>query len=360
MAKPGVDPADSELAPLPTQPRIPMPRQRGGMSMPMPGAGDSAANPGQHRASQPMPGMDMGPRSPAMGPATMIPPAMLPPAHRRLAPSSTGYTLPQLIDMALGCNPTLAQAIALVNASQAKSLQAGLMPNPLIGYVSEQMGAGGGPGETQGAFLEQEVFRGGKLRLSRAKYRQEAVQAEMQVEAQRLRITSAVRIRYFEVLAAQQHIEIERELLANHEELQKTTREMANVGQANRPDVLQAQVAAQRQRVKLRAAENRFKKTWEALRSVVGAPDLPISGVVGALEADLPPLSWPEALRHLLEHSPQLKVARAEVLRDEITVQRERVQPIPNAFLRVETGYNWEVNLTTVGVQYGWNFPILN
>ena len=50
----------------------------------------------------------------------------------------------------------------------------------------------------------------------------------------------------------------------------------------------------------------------------------------------------------------------AEVVRDEITVQRERVQPIPNAFLRVETGYNWEINLTTVGVQYGWNFPIFN
>ena len=39
---------------------------------------------------------------------------------------------------------------------------------------------------------------------------------------------------------------------------------------------------------------------------------------------------------------------------------REQAQPIPNAFLRVETGYNWEVNLTTVGVQYGWNFPIWN
>src|SRR5262249_43988107 len=58
--------------------------------------------------------------------------------------------------------------------------------------------------------------------------------------------------------------------------------------------------------------------------------------------------------------SPQIQVARAEVLRDEIMVQRERVQPIPNAFLRVETGYNWEVNLTTVGVQYGWNFPVFN
>jgi len=289
----------------------------------------------------------------------MKPPGMLPPHLTRLAPATTGFTLDQLIAMALACNPTLVQALAQVDASRAKSLQAGLLPNPVIGYVSEQIGASG-PGETQGGFIEQEIFRGGKLRLSRAKYRQEAVQAEMQVEAQRLRIINDVRIKYYEVLAAQQYLVVARELLANHEELLQTTREMANVGQANRTDVLSVQVAFQRARVKLRGAENRFKKDWQALVAVVGSPDLPVSGVAGDLEQDLPALSWHQALRLILEHSPQLKVARAEVLRDEITVQRERVQPIPNAFLRVETGYNWEVNLTTVGVQYGWNFPILN
>jgi outer membrane protein, heavy metal efflux system len=182
----------------------------------------------------------------------------------------------------------------------------------------------------------------------------------MQVEAQKLRIVNGVRIKYFEVLAAQHHITVERELLANHDEMVRTMREKANVGQANRADVLQAQVAQQRQRVQFRAAENRFKKNWEGLAAMVGAPELSVAGVAGDLEQDLPEIDWRTALRHIFEHSPQLKVARAEVLRDEITVQRERVQPIPNAFLRVESGYNWEVNLTTVGVQYGWNFPILN
>jgi cobalt-zinc-cadmium efflux system outer membrane protein len=203
-------------------------------------------------------------------------------------------------------------------------------------------------------------MRGGKLRLSRAKYRQEAVQAEMQVQAQQMRIINGVRMKYYAVLAAQQLVEVERELLQNHEELVRTTREMANVGQANRPDVLQAQVAFQRQRVALRAAENRLRKSWEGLVTTVGAPQLAFASVAGDLEQDLPPLGWDEALRQILEHSPELRVARAEVLRDEITVERERVQPIPNGFLRVETGYNWEVNLTTVGVQYGWNFPVFN
>ena len=104
-----------------------------------------------------MNGMDMSPGTPAMGPSAMIPPAMVPPGRTRLIPSTTGFTLSQLVTIALGSNPTLIQAQAQAEAPQAKSLQAGLMPNPVIGYVSEQIGAGGGPGETQGAFLDQEV-----------------------------------------------------------------------------------------------------------------------------------------------------------------------------------------------------------
>src|SRR5262249_22772618 len=65
-------------------------------------------------------------------------------------------------------------------------------------------------------------------------------------------------------------------------------------------------------------------------------------------------------LNQILQFCPELQVARAEVVRDEITVQRERVQPIPNMFARVENGYNFEVNLVTTGVQIGWNFPVWN
>jgi cobalt-zinc-cadmium efflux system outer membrane protein len=307
-----------------------------------------------------MGGMDMSPDSAGMPASGRI----------RLPASTSGLTLDQLELMALQCNPTLVQAQAQVDASMSKSFQAGLMPNPVAGYVSEQIGAGGspgpngsrtlGPGETQGGFIEQEIMRGGKLRLSRAKYRQEAAQAELQVLAQRMRIVNGVRMKYYDVLAAQKLVEIERELLENHEELVRTTREMANVGQANRPDLLQSQVLAQRQRIALRTAENRLQKGWQGLVATVAAPQLPFSGVAGDIEEDFPPVDFEGALRRIIQESPQLQVARAEVVRDEITVRRERVQPIPNAFLRVETGYNWEVNLTTVGVQYGWNFPVFN
>jgi hypothetical protein len=51
--------------------------------------------------------------------------------------------------------------------------------------------------------------------------------------------------------------------------------------------VLQAQVAVQRQRVKVRSAENRFKKNWEGLVAMVSSPNLSVSGVAGDLEHDI-------------------------------------------------------------------------
>jgi cobalt-zinc-cadmium efflux system outer membrane protein len=316
----------------------------GGMPMPLP-AGDRPV---------PMPG---GGR-PMSLPTPPEPRPSSPTAPVTAAPL---MTLADLEAIALRSNPTLVQAQAQVDASLSKSFQAGLPPNPVAGYVSEQMGTGTASlGETQGWFVEQEIMRGGKLRLSRAKYRQEAAQARLQVQAQQLRVLNGVRDRYYEVLAARRLLAVVQELLGNYEEMVRTTGELVNLGQANRPDLLQARVGAQRQRVRLRAAENRLSRSWVDLTTALGCPDLPPAPLPDNLETDGPPLDWDESLRQILQFSPEIQVARAEVLRDEITVQRERVQPVPNMFARVENGYNFEVNLVTTGVQVGWNLPVWN
>src|SRR5262249_51067594 len=122
-------------------------------------------------------------------------------------------TLVELESIALRGNPTLVQARAQIDASMAKSFQAGPVPNPVLGYTTDQIGAQGTPGETQGAFIEQEIVRGNKLRLSRAKYRQEAVEADLQARAQQLRVLNGVRARYFDVLAAHRYLAIQKDLL---------------------------------------------------------------------------------------------------------------------------------------------------
>jgi cobalt-zinc-cadmium efflux system outer membrane protein len=273
---------------------------------------------------------------------------------------ATALGLAELEQLALQRNPTLAQAAAAIASSKGKALQAGLYPNPTIGYQGDQMGAQGTAGELQGGYVQQTIITAGKLRLSRAKYNQEVCEAEIQALAQQLRVLNGVRLRFYEILAVQRMVEIRSRLLQNAEESLRTYREMHNAGQANRADVLLAEVEAQRARIHLHAEENRYRASWENLIAVLGAPELPLTPLLGQLEADCPPLEWESSLAHLLQDSPELQFAQAHVVHDQITVQREKVEPIPNVNLQAYTGRNFETLNTVAGVVVGVEVPLWN
>ncbi len=254
-----------------------------------------------------------------------------------------GMNLAELQKIALQRNPTLAQAAAQIQASQGKALEAGLYPNPTLNYLGDLIGVQGMAGEFQGGILQQTIITAGKLRLSRAKFKQEAYEAELLATAQQLRVLNGIQTAFYEVLAAQQDIEIRRELAENAEKAVKATEEMVNVGQANPPDLLQAQVDARQTQVAVGNSETRFRRAWEHLITLVGAPELPPQLLLGALEPDGPPLDWECSLRRLLEESPVLQAARAEVVRDQIMVKRESVQWVPNITLSGGAGYDSQI-----------------
>ena len=245
-----------------------------------------------------------------------------------------------------------------------------------MGYQSEQIGAFGpdrissggiisrgspSPGETQGGFVQQQFVTGGKLKLSRAKYAEEATAAQFQADAQRLRVLNGVRTRYFEVVAAERLIAINRELSRLNDDAVTTTEQLVNVGQANEPDLLQAKVEARRARVALRNAENRYRGGWENLIALVGAPELrptPLDGA--ALDAPGAPLDFDSTLANLLKCSPEILAALADIRRSQFTVRRERAEPIPNVTVQAVVGRNYEINTTTAGVQASIPLPIWN
>ncbi len=269
-------------------------------------------------------------------------------------------SLADLEQTAAQSNPTLAQAAAIIEASRGKALQAGLYPNPTVGYQGEQLGVEGTAGELQGAFIQQEIVTAGKLRLSRAKYQQETVMAEIQALAQQYRVLSGVRLRFWDALKDQQLVEVRRDLLRIAEDALQTTEELVNVGQANRSDLLQAQIEVRRAQVELRNAEQRYQGNWAQLAAVVGRPDLGPTPLGGPLFEDSPSPDWEKTLCDLLEASPELQFARAEVVRDQITVRRERAEPVPNVNVRVATGYNYESRDAVADVSVGVRLPLFD
>ena len=273
----------------------------------------------------------------------------------------TPLNLATLEQIALERNPTLVQAGAQVRISRGKALQAGLYPNPQVGYAADQIGVEGTAGEFQGMFIEQQIITGGKLQLSRAKFIQEARQAELQVLAQRYRVVYGVRVAYYNLLARQRRLRLRKRLFENSEEVTKTVEELVNVGQANRTDSLQAQLELQRARANLQMAERRYQGAWEELRAVIGEPDMPLTSLQDGLEFEGDSTIDREiVLTNLLTCSPELRFAQAEVTRDRIALSRERVEPIPNLTLRAETGYNVEARDTVAGVEIGVRVPLFD
>jgi cobalt-zinc-cadmium efflux system outer membrane protein len=276
------------------------------------------------------------------------------------ARSSPALTLEALEEIALRHNPTLAQAVAAVDASRGKALQAGLWPNPIIGYHGENIGIAGTAGEFQGGYVQQTIVTAGKLRLSRAKYNQEANEAELLALSQQYRVLNGVRLRFWELLALQRMIELHQSMLANAEEALRTTREMLNTGQANRADVLLAEVRLNNAKIALLTVQNQYPALWQHLAALVGSPHLPPGPLTGQLDQIGPPLGPDSALSRLLAESPELQAAQAHVVRDQITVRREQVQPIPNILLQGEAGYSFESRNSVATAQVGIRLPIFN
>lgn len=297
--------------------------------------------------AQPLLGTAADPRPVATrsGPRVPLPPAL--PTFIRAQASAppvlvSGLTLADLEKLALQNNPTLAQAAAFVEAARGRALQAGLPLNPTVSTQVDQIGAARTGGEADWFVFQQEIVTGGKLRLSRLKYEQEAYAAEVQAQAQQVRVANAIAEGYFNVLASQRSVENHRRLKVNAEDGLKTTEQLLNVGQANEPDMLQAKVEVQRAAVALKNAETRLRRDWDQLTAVVGVPALVLQPLSGSIEAAGPALARDEQLCRLLEESPELAMARIEVKRDQIQLQRERREPIPNVTVRGGYGYNYE------------------
>lgn len=244
-----------------------------------------------------------------------------------------GMTLDELEQVALSSNPTLAQAAAEVRAAAGRKVQAGLYPNPTVGYIGEEMRGGFSRGGQQGFFVGQEIVLGGKLRLSRQVFEQERKQAEVEAEEQRLRVFGNVRFSFIQALAAQQSLELRRKLSSLTQEAVQISRQLFNVGQADQPDVLAAEVEAQQAELAVIDAEQNQQWVWKALAAAVGKPDLPRTGLEGDLEeiTDLNPQQW---LETILGESPAVKIADLGARKAEAVLARARREPIPNLQLR--------------------------
>lgn len=254
-------------------------------------------------------------------------------------------TLEALERTALESNPTLRQAVEGVNAARGRARQAGAWSNPTIGYAGEELK----PGEVirlgeHGVFYDQQIPLGGKLRLSRQVFEREAEQADLFLNLQRERVLAAVRTLFYEILTTERRVDVLDRLAQLASEAVGISRQLYNVGAADRPDVLESEIEADRIQLDLTAARNRRVALWRRLAATVGDRSFatPTRTLAGTADA-VPELARDAAFGEVLNRSPQVRAARAEVERTRAIVARARREPFPDLFVRAAVAYNREL-----------------
>jgi len=276
-------------------------------------------------------------------------------------------TLEELQQMALQNNPTFAQSAANIQAAEGRKKQSGLYPNPTVGYQGEQIRGGSFHGGEQGFFVQQDIVLSGRLGLNRTISDQELKQAETEADEQKVRVVTNVRMSYVQALAAQQTLELRQHLSKLADDAVQTSHQLANVGQADAPEVLESEVEAQQAELAVTMAEQNQQRIWKALAAVVGNPRLPLMRLEGKLE-DTVPVNADELVEKIVNESPAVRIAELGVKRADATLARARRESIPDLQIRAGMQQNGELlsepNGKPVGLQgfadVGVRIPIFN
>jgi cobalt-zinc-cadmium efflux system outer membrane protein len=257
------------------------------------------------------------------------------------APTVETFTLEQLLQMARASNPTLGQAEAGIREAAGRALQAGLWPNPTVGYAGDEIRGGSFGGGEHGVFVQQNVILGGKLGLDRRIFAEEGKQTEAEAEEQRRRVENGVRIAFYQLLAAQQMVEIRMKLSALAKDAVETTTQLFNIGQADQPDLLQAQVEADEADLAVVNAQQDQQRAWRVLSAVVGRPTMPMARLEGNIE-DLPSIDSEQILQTILRDSPAVKIAQVGVTRADAALTRAKREIVPDLSLRAGLSNDFE------------------
>lgn len=263
-------------------------------------------------------------------------------------------TLAELEQLALQHNPTATAAAAGIDAARGRARQAAAWPNPVIGYTGEEIKTGDldRRGE-HGFFVEQTVPLGGKLRLSRDILQKTVDQAEAIRELQQLRILSSVRQTFYSVLLAERRVAVQERLAALVSEAVGVTAQLFNVGAADRPDHLEIEIESRRAQLQVNRSKNELVALRGQLAALTGVREVAARPIVGTIDTALPELARDAIVRAVLDQSPELRAARAELARTRAATTREKRETFPDLFLRGGAAYNREHGEDT-GRPIGW------
>jgi cobalt-zinc-cadmium efflux system outer membrane protein len=275
--------------------------------------------------------------------------------------SDEPMNLAALQDLAMSNSPVLRVAAADAENRRGLAIQAGLYPNPTLGYEGDTINTARTAGY-QGGFIEQTIVTGGKLQLARAAAEVEYRNALVALRRAQIDVATAVRSAYFEAIVAREKLRIQTSLATFTEEVFRTQVRLAEAGEAAVYEPLQLRVYVLQARAAVVQAEQRYAAARRQLAAALGLPGMPIGDLVGRPDMPIPAISFEAASTSMLTVHTDLVIARNSVVQAQRQLELARITPLPNidTYVAVQRDYTFSPGAATVNVQVGAPIPVFN
>lgn len=252
--------------------------------------------------------------------------------------SLTSDTVPQTlslreaINLTLVRNPALAAAAQEIAAREGAVTQAGLLPNPALGLIAEDVGL---TEYSTSLRLSQLVELGGKRRARVEAAIAGRERAELELAVRRNKLLAEVAKTFVDVLGAKQHTALAQDNLDLAERFATTVSKRADAGKVSPLEATKAKVDVASSRIEREQAEREYAAARRLLASFWGDADLPSTEVVGTLESTMGPLPPLDDLRARLRDNPAWRLQDKAIAERQALFDVEQTKRTPDVTLSV-------------------------
>jgi len=265
-------------------------------------------------------------------------------------------TLADALSLAIRHNPTLAAFAEEIRARDAAALQAGLPPNPDLDLELENFGGQDELQDLEGAettiALSQLIELGGKRSKRRQVASLEKELAGWDYRSSKLDVLAATARSFIQVLAAQQQVALNQELVSLAEKTQAAVGERVEAGKVSPLENSRVQVELAAARSEANRAQRELAAARLRLGAAWGMAPVKFDRVVGDLAA-VQPLPPAETVQDLLADNPDLLRWQSERERHEAALALASSQALPDLSLKVgvRNFQDTDSNALMVGIQ---------
>jgi cobalt-zinc-cadmium efflux system outer membrane protein len=272
-------------------------------------------------------------------------------------------TLAELQRLGMSSAPQIKQAVAAVESARGTAYQAGLLPNPIMGFEVDTFGTTGGAGYA-GGYFDQLIKTAGKLRLSKAIAAMDLRNAEVALRRAQMDLATKIRTYYFQLLVAREAMRINRLVVAFTNAVYETqaaqVRGRIEIGTAYDPMYLRA--LADTALTNLVTARNSYVTAWKQLSSVLGMPGMPLTQVAGGVDTPIPAFDFGKVWKHVESSHTEVMTAMNNLQESRFALRLAQVQPYPDVDVRflIQKDYTGPPNEIAPSIAVSIPVPIWN